>query len=369
MRLAFIGNPANILVQRWAGFFAHRGHAVFVLDGFAAPPSPQLDPRITLVRYDAWGSHRLPLLPVLHARRTLRRLVREIRPDVLHGHSARRYGWQAGLAGFRPYVITVWGSDVLLPNESWRGRFWQQWSLSHADLVTAVSPYMGDAAVRAGARRGRVVEVQFGVDAERFSPADVPPETLGRLGLDERPFVFSPRAVRPIYNHETITAAFANLGAGYQLVMTGRNADAPYLASLLDRLAVDGAADRVRIIDDISDDDMVALYRAAGVVISAPKSDSFPITLLEAMACGTPIVAGDLPPVRAVLHDLLPDSLVPTLDVAAIEAALRETLELPEAERRQRAAALRERAVTTADYETNMLRMEDLYRRLIARTR
>ena len=125
MRLAFIGNPANILVQRWAAFFVRRGHAVFVLDGFGAPPSPQLDPRITLIRYDAWGSDRLPLLPVLHARRTLRRIVREIRPDVLHGHSARRYGWQAGLAGFRPYVVTVWGSDVLLPNESWRAGFWR----------------------------------------------------------------------------------------------------------------------------------------------------------------------------------------------------------------------------------------------------
>ena len=106
----------------------------------------------------------------------------------------------------------------------------------------------------------------------------------------------------------------------------------------------------------------------AWVVVSAPVSDSFPITLLETMACGTPIVAGDLPPVRAVLEDLVPEALVPTFDVAEMATAMRRALELTPDARHRLSMALRERAVATADYETNMLRMEELYRGLAART-
>ena len=366
LRLAFIGNPGNILVQRWTGYFARRGHAVSILEGFGREPTAGLDERIRVIHYDARGPLRLPFASVLHARRTVRRILGELEPDVVHAHTVRPYGWQAGIAGHHPYVVSTWGSDVLIPPPGWRGRFWQRRTLSRADLVTAVSAYMRDAAVRAGARPERVVEIQFGVDSARFSPAEVDPATLRRLGLDERPFVFSPRALRPIYNHETIVDAFAGLGDATQLVMTGRNADPAYLRDILERLARRGAAGRVRVIDDISDDDMLALFRAAGVVVSAPTSDSFPTTLLEAMACGTPVVAGDLPPIRAGLQDLAPEALVPTHDAAAIEAALRRVLELPSGERRRLALALRERAVATADYETNMGRMEGIYRELAA---
>ena len=155
----------------------------------------------------------------------VRGILRQLRPDVVHAHTVRPYGWQAGLAGYHPYVVSAWGSDVLLPLPGWRGRFWQRRTLSRADLITAVSPYMGAAAIRGGAVADRVIEVQFGVDTRRYVPADVPTGSLRRLGIDERPFVFSPRAIKPMYNHETILKAFAGLGDGHQLVMTSRNAD------------------------------------------------------------------------------------------------------------------------------------------------
>lgn len=365
LRLAFIANPTHVLVQRWVNFFARRDHAVTILDGFGFPDAHGLDERVRVVRYDARGPWRLPLAPTFHAWRTLRRVLRELQPDVVHAHSLRRYGWQARIAGRHPYVISTWGSDVLLPPEGWAGRFWNARALSRADLVTAVSEYMRDAAIRAGAIPERVRLVQFGVDARRFCPSEVPAASPDLAGV-EPPFVFSPRAAKPIYNHETILAAFARLDDGHQLVMTGRNADTAYLDRLRGEMRRLGIADRVRTIDDIPDDAMLALYRAAAVVVSAPHSDSFPITLLEAMACGTPIVAGDLPSVRGVLQDLAPESLVPTRDVDAMSAALVRAVGLSPDERRRVGATLRTHAVESADYQTNMLRMEELYRSLIA---
>ncbi|HEX5041180.1 MAG TPA: glycosyltransferase [Candidatus Limnocylindria bacterium] len=366
LRLAFIANPTSILVQRWVSFFARRGHQVTLLDGFGSPASAGLDDAVRVIRYDARGPIRLPLAPTINAWFRLRRILGDLRPDVVHAHSVKRYGWQAGIAACHPYVISTWGSDVLLPPDGWQARFWNRRTLGRADLVTAVSQFMRDAAIDAGARAKRVVIVQFGVDVARFSPAPVTGETLRELGLDGRSFVFSPRAMKPIYNHETILAAFGRLGDVAQLVMTGRNADAAHRELLVRRMEELGISERVLVIDDIPDDAMLALYRAAAVVVSAPLSDSFPITLLEAMACGTPIVAGDLPPVRAGLADLAPDAIVPTTDVTAMADALRRAVEMPPAERRTLGELLRRRAVASADYETNMLRMERLYRELVS---
>ena len=367
LSLAFIATPASVIVQRWITFFARRGHEVSVLEGFGNEASADLDERIRLIRYDARGSVRLPIVSALHARRAVRGLLRELRPDVVHAHTVRPYGRQAAVAGYHPYVVSTWGSDLLLPVPGWRARFWQHRTLSQADLVTAVSPYMREAAIRGGAVAERVVEIQFGVDTGRYVPADLPPGSLRHIGLDDRPYVFSPRAVKPLYNHETILEAFARLGDGYQLVMSTRIAEPAYLERLNADMTRRGIRDRVRIVGDASEDDMLALYQGAAVVVSAPLSDSFPISLLEAMACGTPVVAGDLPSVRPVLEGLVPKSIVPTQDAKAMASALQRTLAMPPEERRTLGAALRDVVVETADYEANMLRMEGLYRELAAR--
>jgi glycosyltransferase involved in cell wall biosynthesis len=369
LTLAFIGDPGSVHVQRWITYFAQRGHTVSILEGFGNGMTAALDERIRVIRYDARGLIHFPFVSALHARRAVRRLLRELRPDVVHAHTVRPYGRQAALAGYHPYVVSTWGSDVLIPVPGWRAQFWQHRTLSRADLVTAVSPYMREAAIRGGALAERVVEIQFGVDTRRYVPAYVPAGSLQHIGLDDRPWVFSPRAVTPLYNHETILQAFASLGDGHQLVMTGRNAEPAYLDRLLAQMTRLGIRERVRIVEAPSDDDMLALYQGAGVVVSAPLSDSFPISLLEAMACGTPVVAGDLPPVRDVLEGLVPASIIPTRDAAAMATALRAMLAMSPGQRRRLGHALRELAVGSADYEPNMRRMEGLYHQLAARRR
>lgn len=364
LRLAFIGNPASPHVRRWAEFFAARGHGVTVLEGFGNGDDARLDPPIHLVRYDARGTIRLPLAAVLHARRELRRIFADLRPDIVHAHTVRPYGWQATLAGVHPYVVSTWGSDVLLPPPGWRARFWQRRTLSRADLVTAVSPFMRDAAIESGARPDRVELIHFGVDTRRFTPGPIDAALLARAGIGGAGFVFSPRALTPLYNHETVIDAVARLPEAPQLVFLAGRAGADHQPALQARAEAAGLADRVRFVRDVSDDDMVSLFRAAGVVVSIPTSDSFPITLLEAMSTGAPIVAGDLPPIRAELGSLLPHSLVPTTDAERVATAIAAALALTDAERRTLGDELRAHVVATADREAHMLRMEQLYLRL-----
>ncbi len=360
-----MGDPNSVHTRRWLAYFVERGHEVHLL-GELGVPIRELDERIQVHHYALHGQLRLPGLSVLQTRRDLRQLLHRLQPDLLHAHFVRRYAWRAWVSGFHPLVVTPWGSDLLLPpKRNLRTRWWNHQALRGADVVTVVSDAMRAMVISGGAHPNRIRNIQFGVDTRRFSPGAPDPDLLRGLGLSERQLVFSPRAIRPLYRHEVVLAAFASLPGETMLVMSGRNADREYLARLRQQMAELGTTDRVRVIDDIADDDLLGLYRVASVVVSVPTSDGMPITLLEAMACGTPVVAGDLPPVRALLGQIAPNSLVVGDDPAAVAAALNHALSLTDAQHKALSSAMREHVVRTADYETNMARMEQIYRELV----
>jgi glycosyltransferase involved in cell wall biosynthesis len=369
LRLAFLGDPNSIHTRRWLTFFADRGHEVHLLEGFGTAIAPGLDERIRIDRYRAHARLNLPILSSLRSRHQLRRLLHRVRPHILHAHFVRRHGWQAALAGFHPYVVSPWGSDLLkVRRHSWRTRWWNRRALRGADLVTVSSEHMRAAAIGAGAEPMRIELVQHGVDTRLFAPGPPDRALVARLDVADRVVIFSPRALRPLYRHETIIDAFAKLPNEPVLLMSGAGASAAYVASLRERMRDRGVADRVRLVDAIPHDEMPAYLRIASMVVSMPESDSFPVTLLEAMSCGVPVIATDLPPAHAVLEPIDPASLVPVGEVGGLATAMRRTLALSDIERRQLGEALRRHVVRAADYEANMSRMEALYRRLVRRT-
>ena len=368
IRIAYLADPNSVHTRRWIDFFAERGHEIHLLVGTDDHVAPGLHDRVQLHRYRRFGARRVPFLSSLQGRRALRSLLGEIRPDVLHAHYLSRFGWQARLSGFHPYVVTPWGSDLFVtPMRSMRARLWGRATLGAADMVTVVSSQMYEAVLAAGARRERVERVQFGVDTRRFSPAPEGVAEAGDVAVPTGRFIFSPRTIRPLYRHETVIDALARIPSDVRVVMTGRGADPAYRQQLDAQAASAGVAERVLIEAEIDDDRMLALYRSCVAVVSVPESDGLPVTLLEAMACGTPTVVSDLPAVREMLKRVTPQLITPIGDAAAVAASLGALLEMSSDERRTLRDTLRARVVDQADRESNMLRMEVLYRRLASR--
>ena len=367
MRLAYIGDPNSIHVRRWMAWFVEHGHDVNLLEGFGATIAPGLDPRIRVERFAA-GRSRIPGIGSWRTGRAVRAALRRTGAELLHAHFVRRYGWQAAAAGFHPFVVSGWGSDVLVERLRTRRVRWRdRRTLAAADLVTVTNAFMRGAIVRNGADAGRVALIQHGVDTARFHPGTADPAFLDRHDLTGRRVVLSPRAIRPLYRHEVVLDAFAETRADALLLMSALDADPATLAAVRARVEQRGIADRVRIMERIVPEELAEAYRAAAVVVSVPESDSFPVTLLEAMATGVPLVVGDLPPTRAVLAGIAPEALVPVGDVAATRDAILRALALSDEARAAVASVLRESAVREADYDANMRRMEERYRELIGR--
>ncbi|HEY7525729.1 MAG TPA: glycosyltransferase [Candidatus Limnocylindria bacterium] len=368
LRLAFLGDPGSVHLHRWLAAFVARGHAVCLLEPHGHPADDAGPPAgVERLQFRSVQADRSPM-GLWRARADLRRTLAAWRPHVLHAHYARSPAWHAWLSGWRPYVVTVWGSEVLRAAEMPRlGRLFTRLALRDAALVTAGTEQLAAAAVRLGARPERVRHAEFGIDTLRFHPGMAGAqraELRAELGLGDARVVVSPRILAPLYRHEVVIEALARMPADVLVLSSGMRAD-PAERQRLEALARQlGVAERWRILPAMDADRMADLYRLADVVVSVPESDAMPQSVMEAMATGTPAVVSDLPDPRGWLGDLTPQLIVPVGDAAATAAAMQRALALSGGERRALGEELRQRVIERADATRSMDEVEGWYREL-----
>jgi glycosyltransferase involved in cell wall biosynthesis len=364
LRLAFLGDPRSVHLHRWLNAFVARGHAVSLLlpEGTDAPAGAM--PGVERLPFRSLKQRASPAGAWV-ARRDLRRIFAEWRPDVIHAHYARSPAWHAWLSGWRPYVVTAWGSDVLRTSAMTRvGRFATRLALRDAALVTAGTRALATGAAQLGARPDRIRDAQFGIDTALFHPGPPDDGLRGRLAIGPGRIVVSPRILAPLYRHGVVLEALAALPPDVLVLSSSMLADAAERAALEARAAQLGVGERWRILPPLDAAQMAELYRLAEVVVSVPESDAMPQSVMEAMATGTPGVVSDLPDARDWLKDLTPELLVPVGDAAATATALRRALDLPAAARQALGKRLRERIVQRADATRSMDQVERWYREL-----
>jgi len=366
LSIAVLADPESVHVRRWVEWFASRGHRVTLLVPLGRYPGPKWPPGVVVLRYRSGAGFRPSQLGMVVSALSARRVIAGIAPDVLQVHYLTVNGFRGWVSGFHPRVLTVWGNDVLIdPRLSRRARLLARLSLRSADLVTGISRHVIDAAIGWGARPDRCRVVHFGVNVEAFSPGPDPAELRTRLGLQGKRVLFSPRIIDTLYHHEVVIDALANLPDDLTLVMTRYAASTGQLAAVEHQIAAMGLGDRVLILPALPPSEMPDFYRLADVVVSVPDSDAGPVTLVEALAVGRPIVCSDLPPVREWLGELDPTCLVPVGDAAATADAIRAVLDRPASTASEFAARGRAAVLERADQRRTMAEIEELYHELV----
>ena len=268
--------------------------------------------------------------------RWIRRLLHELRPDVVHAHWLCGFACFAALAGAQPLVAMAWGSDVLRADR--QKRLANRIALWRAKLAMADSQMLVNAMADLGARPSETMLMSWGVDLDLFRPAnDSRAAVRAGLGLPDGRIVLSPRSLMPLYNPRVIVEAFELLAEDMpdvQLVLKHMGTIQPDVGPLR-------YPDRVRVIGHVPYERMVEWYQAADVCVSVASSDSSPRSVWESMASGTPCVVSDLPWVHELIeHER--DALVVPIGPRPVAAAIRHVLEGPDlaAEMARRASEL-----------------------------
>jgi len=235
-----------------------------------------------------------PLAMALGARSTIARLIAGgARFDAIDAHYFFPDGVAAALLArwfHLPLVITARGSDINQIAHHPVARRAIVWAAGVADRIITVSRALRDGVVALGADAGRTVVLRNGVDATRFRPVDRD-AARSRYQVDgSRKTVVAVGRLHPLKGFDLVIDAIATL-PGVQLLIAGSGGERD---ALLARAAEHGVSDRVRLIGQQSHDDLAALYSCADVLVLASSHEGWPNVLLEAMACGTPVVATDV---------------------------------------------------------------------------
>lgn len=365
MKLCFIGPAHSVHTQRWLAAFVGRGHQVHLvtlpdesvtLPGVTVHPLPQGPAKL---RFGRW---------VLG----LRGILAAIQPDLLHAHYLTRYGWLAGASGFRPLVVSAWGTDAYIdPERSRVSRITANWLLRRADRVIADAEDLRKRLISLGAPPARLSVVQWGVDTEGFKP-DLDTKALrAKLSLEQGPVILSTRGLMPNYNQDIMLQAMpAVLEAAPQAKLIIKyNTDQPAYRDTVYRLAETlGLGAAVRFVTSASYTEMATYYALADVFVSIASSDSTPVSLLEAMACGATPVVSDLAAIREWITDGENGLLVSPRDCAALAGALVRAL--TSAAWRTNVRMLNRAIIEErADHQREMARVEQLYADLLAERR
>ena len=274
----------------------------------------------------------------------LRRLIRELRPDVLHTtlYEADQAGRVAGALTRRPVVTSLVSTGFELG--PWRTLAGQR--ARAAVVVDAVTARAVTAFHAVSTPVAEVMARRLLVRRDRFTviPRGREPGTLGersdersrtvrdRLGLDaDTPLVVAiGREVLP-KGHTTLLRAVPAIAAeipGVRVLIAGRRGDqSDEITATIDELGIERHVRRLGHRTDVPD-----LLAAADVLAFPSSREGFPGTLVEALALECPIVASDIPAIRSILEapdGMLLGTMVPAGDSATLARSLVATLRSP----------------------------------------
>jgi len=351
VRIATLSNGSVEHTRRWVAYFRSRGHEVRVWT--LEPPHPELDAE-RLPHPPLPGFLRYPLaLPALE------RALGRFEPDLVDAHYVPNYGLLGALTKRHPLAVTAWGSDLLVagrrgPLERARTRY----VLERADLVLADAENLAAAARALGAADAKVRMIPWGVEPERFSVA----------AAREAGLLVSARMHEPVYDLGTVLRGARLVLERHpqaRLVMAGDGSLRPALEREAAELLPAG---RWRFTGRLAAEELAALLARADVYLSASRSDSTSVSLLEAMAAGAVPVVSDIEGNREWVTEGAGARLFPCGDAAALAAAVARVLDGPawaDAARERNRGVVRERA----DWRRNLGRIETLFAELVATSR
>ncbi|MBI2827570.1 MAG: glycosyltransferase [Planctomycetia bacterium] len=323
-----------------------------------------LESRVDRNRVELCGVERRwnndPTLPLRLARQLRRRHV-----ELLHTHS-----WGTLIEGMVAARLArvpriVHGEHGVLDSHR-RHVLLQRWFWSRADQLLAVSSPLADCMANlVGLPRERIEVVANGVDTDRFQPAgNRRAEERAAFGLPSGGLLLGMVArLVPVKNHAGVLEVVARLrsqGLEVALALAGDGPLRDELAQLARELKI---ADRVHFLGDVAR--VERFYQAIDVFILNSHSEGMSNTILEAMACGLPIVATSVGSNAEIIVARRTGMLVAKDNVVELAAALNELVGAA-ALREALGTAARQRAKEEYSVDRMVGRYEQIYEQLAA---
>lgn len=358
------GGTGNVCYHN-ARQLARLGHELHVF-------TASLPKAATREERDGFIVHRLsPLVQVGNAPLLPQLLCRLRDFDVIHLHYPFFGGEFCVLAAAInriPLVITYHQDVILTGVMGMAARFLEatvgRWTFSVAKKVLFTSHDYGQAGKGRPIMRPETIdELPNGVDSEYFTPTGPRASLFKDQTAPIALLVASLDQAHYFKGVSIFLEALARLPA-LRAVIVG---DGDLRSSYETTAQQLGLSERLDFAGRVSNTDLGAYYRRADVTVlpSTTMGEAFGLVLVESLACGTPVIASNLPGVRTVVADGQDGFLVEPGNVSDLAAKLTALLSLPATERHQMGLAGRCKVKERYAWERIGVRLEKIYRQVV----
>ena len=291
MRILYFSQDYSPHDHRFLSTIAGGGHEVFYLRLEHGPRQVEDRPVPAQVEQVQWaggrGIFRWRDAPRLML--DLKRVIRDIKPDLVHAGPIQTCAFLAALTGFRPILTMSWGFDLM---EDVHKNHWMEqvtkYVLRNTQYFTSDANVTRDKAVAYGMNPDRTVVFPWGVDLEHYSPSTVH-RPLPAFNL------FCNRSWEPRYGVDVLAKAFVKVAAsrpGLGLILLNRGSQGALLRQIL---MSGGIMEQVHFGGQVAQRDLPSWYHQADLYISPSHVDGSSVSLMEALACGLPALVSDIP--------------------------------------------------------------------------
>lgn len=288
-----------------------------------------------------------------------KKIVKEIGPDVIHAGPVDKCASIAAFAGGAPLVAMSWGYDLMRTVEE--SRVWARlagYALKRSDMFTSDALATKKKALLLGARADRCTTFPWGVDLRHFS------QTKRELGKANVITFFCNRSWEANYGVDVLAKAFviaAIKNNDLRLLLLG---DGTMRSSIRSIIEDGGMLDKVEYAGRIPQTQLPSFYHRADVYVTPSHVDGTSVSLMEAMACGLPIIASDIPGNVDWVQDGIQGRLFTDDDVEEL-AEIMLNLSADRAGLARMGEDSRQTAEARADWEKNKLVLLETYSRAI----
>lgn len=225
------------------------------------------------------------------------KIIDDVQPDLVHAGPVQGPALLAALAEFHPLVTMSWGSDMLLraKRSPWMQQS-TQFTLDRTDIFLGDCQTVLDEAAAYGFSPTKMVGFPWGVDLDHFSPFRADEAGLDfrkSLGWEDHFVILCNRTWAPVYGVDVLASAFAAAVAenkNLRLLLVGDGPQSDLIHQILAPVS-----EYVHFPGWLSRQEILKAYGAADLFVSPSHCDGSSISLLEALACGLPVLTSDIP--------------------------------------------------------------------------
>jgi len=287
MKICFLSNVNSPHTIKWCEFFLKNGHEVHLI---SFDPGEIKDVNVHHIDLNITShSSRMKKIKYLFSFRQVKKIINNIKPDIIHAHRATGYAFVAAKSKFHPYILSVWGSDVYdLPKNKIYKKF-IQFNLNKADYIFSTSNAMKKQVQKLVKKE--IIVTPFGVDISLFKPI---------IGLkdDSKIVIGTIKTLSPKYGIDYLIKAFKivkdnNPYSNIELHIAGKGEQEIELRNLCKFLKIDKY---VKFLGFLNQQEVIKAFNTFDVAVfpSTLDSESFGVAAVEAQACGIPVIVSNV---------------------------------------------------------------------------